>query len=356
MHRDLAARQRLNAPGATEKRKGGLKRNKRGQTCRPRESAPSSTALAAAASSLGASSTEAAASAPTVNVNAAFVPASPASASPAPPSSPSPAPAPAASSDSPAAPASAEVAAAAAASPSPSSGSLIAVGASSGGVSVSVNVGSSGITGGSKNQGSKMGSAWPNGDWAQPSDPNYFGNYIGSKTAWYYTWSPFNVGSADSLGMEFVPMLWGPKQVGDWWNNQGSWPSSVKNALFFNEPNEVSQCNIGAGDAVSYWMNDMVPVRHSKGIAIGSAATTNAPSGLQWVQDLIQNCQNDGNSKADCTPEWVDAKVQSWRRLLILAGTAALCLFIGMPRTSTTSSSTSRISTILSVSTFGSPR
>jgi len=39
----------------------------------------------------------------------------------------------------------------------------------------------------------KLGAAWPNGDWASPSDPDYIGNYIGSKTNWYYTWSPFNV-------------------------------------------------------------------------------------------------------------------------------------------------------------------
>ena len=98
-------------------------------------------------------------------------------------------------------------------------------------------------------------------------------------------------------------MLWGPNQVSDWWNAQGSWPSTVKNALFFNEPNEASQCNMAASDSVQYWMNDMVPVRHNKGVAIGSAATTNAPSGLTWVQDLISLCQQYGNSQADCTPE-----------------------------------------------------
>lgn len=150
--------------------------------------------------------------------------------------------------------------------------------------------------------GRKFGLAWPNGNWAQAGDPNYVDNYIGSKTGWYYTWSSWSVGSADTAGLEFVPMLWGPHQLGDWHANQASWPSSVKNALFFNEPNEGSQCNVAANDAIGYWMNDYLPIRQ-KGIALGSAATTNAPSGLQWNKDFIAACVGAGNSRADCTPE-----------------------------------------------------
>lgn len=168
-------------------------------------------------------------------------------------------------------------------------------------VDVSVNLGG-GNWGGSKNVGSKLGHAWPNGDWAQANDPNNVGNYIGSKASWYYTWSPFSVGSADRNGLEFVPMLWGPKQLGDWYAQQANWPSSVKNALFFNEPNEHSQCNMAAGDSVGHWMNEMVPLRQ-RGIALGGAAVTNAPSGLQWVHDIQTLCTQYGNSASDCKPE-----------------------------------------------------
>jgi len=97
-------------------------------------------------------------------------------------------------------------------------------------------------------------------------------------------------------------MLWGPHQRDDWYGQQPNWPSTVKNAVFFNEPNEPSQCNMAASDSVSYWMNDMVPLR-SKGINLGGAATTSAPNGLTWVQNIIQDCKNYGNSAADCTPE-----------------------------------------------------
>ncbi|EIW69392.1 hypothetical protein TREMEDRAFT_38998 [Tremella mesenterica DSM 1558] len=168
--------------------------------------------------------------------------------------------------------------------------------------------------------GPKFGLAWPNGNWAGSSDSNYIGNYIGSKTSWYYTWSPFSVSSGDSLGIEFVPMLWGPNQVSDWWGQQGHWPNTVKNAFFFNEPNEQSQSNIAAGASVQYWMNDYLPLRN-KGIALGSAATTNAPSGVQWVMDSISACKQYGNAAADCQPDfavchWYSTQVSDMQNYL----------------------------------------
>ncbi|OCF36500.1 hypothetical protein I316_01749 [Kwoniella heveanensis BCC8398] len=153
--------------------------------------------------------------------------------------------------------------------------------------------------GGSVNVGSKLGLAWPNGDWAQSGDPNYVGNYIGLKSSWYYTWSPFAVGSADQAGLEFSPMLWGPSHKDDWWAQMGSWPSTVKNALFFNEPNQVGQCDVSAEDAVNYWINDFLPLR-AKGIRLGGPAVTNAPSGHDWIQAFQTACAAQGHSAADC--------------------------------------------------------
>ena len=101
-------------------------------------------------------------------------------------------------------------------------------------------------------------------------------------------------------------MLWGPHQLGDWHSQQAQWPGTVKNALFFNEPNEAGQANISPGDSLGYWMNDYLPVRQ-KGIRLGGAATTSAPSGLQWVLDFESICVQAGNSAADCTNEYVFA-------------------------------------------------
>ncbi|ORY24974.1 glycosyl hydrolase catalytic core-domain-containing protein [Naematelia encephala] len=163
----------------------------------------------------------------------------------------------------------------------------------------------------------KFGLAWPNGDYTSPGDPGYIGNYIGKRASSYYTWSASNVKSADKLGLAFMPMLWCGDKQSDFQAQQKNWPKTIKHALFFNEPNQDGQCNTAAGDAVSYWMNDFVPLR-SRGIKLGSAATTSAPSGLSWVLDMIQDCENDGNSKADCTPDfaaihWYDVSIDGFQ-------------------------------------------
>nr|ODN87979.1 hypothetical protein L203_03183 [Cryptococcus depauperatus CBS 7841] len=173
-------------------------------------------------------------------------------------------------------------------------------------------------SGGWVNTGSKLGAAWPNGNWAENGSPDFIGNYIGIKTSWYYTWSSFSVGSGDSLGLEYVPMLWGPKQVSDWWAQMPNWPKTVKNALFFNEPNQSGQSDMSPGDAVSHWMNDFLPVR-SKGVRLGGAATTSAPSGLQWIKDFGKACTDYGNSAADCTPDfipvhWYDVTIENFQQ------------------------------------------
>lgn len=103
-------------------------------------------------------------------------------------------------------------------------------------------------------------------------------------------------------------MLWGPHQLGDFQSLQSTWPGTVKNALFFNEPNEPSQCNMSPGDSIQYWMNDYLPLRQ-RGIRLGGAATTSAPSGLQWVLDFETSCVAAGNAEADCKNEYVAVPV-----------------------------------------------
>ncbi|KAL1406848.1 hypothetical protein Q8F55_006257 [Vanrija albida] len=179
--------------------------------------------------------------------------------------------------------------------------------------------GGAGSTG--TNAGSKRGLAWPNGDWWTPDQADYIGNYVGSKTSWYYTWSPHSVSAGDKAGIEYVPMLWGVKQVGDWNAQRGSWPAGVKNALFFNEPNQVGQSDISPGDALQYWMNDFLPVRSQQGLRLGHAGTTSAPDGLTWVLDFYNVCTGAGNSAADCSADFVpvhyyDVSVQHFQDYL----------------------------------------
>lgn len=178
------------------------------------------------------------------------------------------------------------------------------------------------VNGGSANVGSKLGAAWPNGDWSGPDTSSYIGNYVGARTSWYYTWSPSPCAQNDQLGLEFVPMLWGAKQVSEWHQAADSWPSSVKNALFFNEPNQHDQAGISIYDSLGYWINDFLPKSRERGLRIGSAAPTSAPDGVTWVVDFYKNClsqnnNDDGKCKADFAPvHYYDVDVQHFKDYL----------------------------------------
>ena len=88
-------------------------------------------------------------------------------------------------------------------------------------------------------------------------------------------------------------MMWGSKDaVPAFYEAQANWPSTTKHVLFFNEPNDPGQSNISPEDAVQYWKNYMSPLK-AQGYMIGMAATTSAPTGLQWVlkfKDICPEC------------------------------------------------------------------
>lgn len=163
-------------------------------------------------------------------------------------------------------------------------------------------------TAGWKNTGSKLGIAWPNGDYWGEHDPQYITNYIGSKSSWYYTWSSFNVKSADQAGLEFVPMLWGKSKIDDGtWdqqvnNNFGG--AAVANALFLNEPNHHEQASISPEDSVWIWIEKFLPLRNNKGIKLGGAAPTSAPDGVEWVKRFHEACVQQGHSDWDCSADF----------------------------------------------------
>lgn len=54
-------------------------------------------------------------------------------------------------------------------------------------------------------------------------------------------------------------------------------------------PNEVSQSNVSPQDAVDYYRKYMLPMA-AKGFKLGMAAVTNAPSGLEWIQQFVKLC------------------------------------------------------------------
>jgi hypothetical protein len=95
---------------------------------------------------------------------------------------------------------------------------------------------------------------------------------------------------SSDLGIEYVPMMWGAKDaVPAFYEAQANWPETTKHVLFFNEPNDPGQSNISPEGAVQFWKQYMSPLK-AQGYLIGMAATTSAPSGLEWVLKFKEVC------------------------------------------------------------------
>jgi len=134
-------------------------------------------------------------------------------------------------------------------------------------------------------EGSKIGLAWPDGD----SDNLWALAGSWTKVAWLYTWSPWNVKTAIVAQLEFIPMLWGGGNVGDFQNalNQGVFGNSSA-VLGPNEPDVSSQSNLSPGDAANLWRQVLQPL--SPKFRLGAPAVSSAPSGKQWLSDFFQAC------------------------------------------------------------------
>jgi hypothetical protein len=81
-----------------------------------------------------------------------------------------------------------------------------------------------------------------------------------SGSCWFYTWSPKNWFGSPA-GVQFVPMIWSGKDMGEIGNVQGP------TLLGFNEPDLAGQANMSVEDALNLW-----PRLMSTGKRLGSPA------------------------------------------------------------------------------------
>lgn len=136
-------------------------------------------------------------------------------------------------------------------------------------------------TGGYNGPPGKVGLAY-----AGPDDGT-ISNFKTPKVTAIYNWSPWAPPSAAALGLEFMPMLWGPKQIGDF--TQLVKPGYAKTVLGFNEPNQDGQSNLDPGYGAQLWQQYIQPLKN-QGYALVTPACTNAPSGKQWMQSFFSAC------------------------------------------------------------------
>ncbi|KAJ6625836.1 glycoside hydrolase [Mycena sp. CBHHK59/15] len=111
------------------------------------------------------------------------------------------------------------------------------------------------------------------------------------KTSWYYTWGLYSV---DDTDLDFVPMLWGQKDVQQWTDPTDGINATIAKrrptaVLAMNEPQETGQANLTPQQGADMWKTYLEPLR-AQGVRLGSPAPSSAPSGKTWIQDFLTAC------------------------------------------------------------------
>lgn len=154
----------------------------------------------------------------------------------------------------------------------------------------------------------KVGIAWNGGN--APS----LQNLVTQNTHHIYTWSPWP--PQNLYGLEFVPMLWGPNQLGDF-NNLVK-PGSARNIVALNEPDEPSQLNLDPVAAAVLWKAQVEPKR-TDGAQLWSPAVTSSARGEQWMDSFLAACTGCNIAKMalhfyDTNPQNLIAYVEHWHQ------------------------------------------
>jgi Glycosyl hydrolase catalytic core len=109
--------------------------------------------------------------------------------------------------------------------------------------------------------------------------------------SWAYNWNDASDGTVPS-GVEYCPMLWGPKMY-------NSWTSAVSTALSggstcilgFNEPDMASQSNMSPQEAATDYQTYITPLA-SQATLVTPAITNGAGEnvGISWMQNWLTAC------------------------------------------------------------------
>ena len=145
--------------------------------------------------------------------------------------------------------------------------------------------------------------------WANPND-NELANFMIGKTSAVYTWSPYKPPILNNYpNVDFLPMLWGEKQIGQF--HELVKPGYARHILAFNEPDQGGQSNMNAWHAADLWMQHIQPLK-SQGYTLVSPACTNAPAGLQWQRDFNTACSQRGCTVDVIATHWYGTDTQNF--------------------------------------------
>lgn len=109
-----------------------------------------------------------------------------------------------------------------------------------------------------------------------------------SGASWYYTWTPGHSGITTPRGTQFVPMIWGARDVTA--AALGQVKGEGRYLLTFNEPDNGAQSNMTVSQALSLW-----PQLMATGMQLSSPAVANGaamPGG--WLGQFMQGATSRG--------------------------------------------------------------
>ncbi|KIY62007.1 glycoside hydrolase family 128 protein [Cylindrobasidium torrendii FP15055 ss-10] len=152
------------------------------------------------------------------------------------------------------------------------------------------------------NSTNKAGLAWGGGDSSSMEQFLETG-----KVQWYYTWSPKTYIWQPPSGIEYVPMLWGNRQLDEWKAtiNDTLKAGGVTKILGMNEPQETGQSNMTPKEGAEMWKEYINPLLNEyPDLELGSPAPSGAPSGKEWLLDFLDEC--DGCTVDFIACHWYD--------------------------------------------------
>jgi hypothetical protein len=137
------------------------------------------------------------------------------------------------------------------------------------------------------------------------------GSNLGStKASWYYDWSPYASNKVNDPNAQFIPMIWGSKDMN---------PDALKAAkdssspmlLTFNEPDLPQQGNMSVDEALSHW--DQLEATGKK---LSSPAVSNGPDGVKWLDDFMSKAQASGKQVDSIALHWYGSSGSSTQQNL----------------------------------------
>lgn len=117
------------------------------------------------------------------------------------------------------------------------------------------------------------------GEYGQPHAAN---TLMDARVAWYYDWQPTSDVSNPPAGIQFIPMIWGEKNLNTA-DETAAGNSGAGILLTFNEPDNAGQSNMSVAQALAAW-----PQLEALNMTLGSPAVgDNATNPNGWLAQFM---------------------------------------------------------------------